>query len=419
MAELWRLREGLIIARRYGFEKLIVEVDSKAMVHALESIGDPRSSRFFMFFAKATGALTFLSTWDKTHPGAGWHVGHALLDLILEYNDTYMMNEKAEELRRQEAYDEGNKLSYVEYKSLKKVLKRCSACNTLKSSNECCSCCSHGDSNLEPCDSSAFCDQTFFPELKKEASDVAGCFSSRVRRLLRLHMAPGVQQYFISLRHCFVDDQQAMARECQMLMQYAVMNTTAMRKILKKYDKIHGSVKGRNFKSTISAEHLEILQSPWLIELGAFYLNFNAANGKSSRELFSSFPCDFDATEFTLTLTLPENIKLEYSLKCAVCLDFVFNPYALGCGHLFCKSCACRAASVMIYDGLKAASKESKCPICRQVGVYTNVVHMVELDLLLKRRFRKLWKERLVSDRAEALKQSRLFWELQTRYNEG
>nr|GMD47867.1 probable E3 ubiquitin-protein ligase BAH1-like [Ipomoea batatas] len=252
--------------------------------------------------------------------------------------------------------DEGNKLSYVEYKSLKKVLKRCSACNTLKSSNECCS----------------FCDQTFFPELKKEASDVAGCFSSRVRRLLRLHMAPGVQQYFISLRHCFVDDQQAMARECQMLMQYAVMNTTAMRKILKKYD-------------------------------------------KSSRELFSSFPCDFDATEFTLTLTLPENIKLEYSLKCAVCLDFVFNPYALGCGHLFCKSCACRAASVMICDGLKAASKESKCPICRQVGVYTNVVHMVELDLLLKRRFRKLWKERLVSDRAEALKQSRLFWELQTR----
>lgn len=200
--------------------------------------------------------------------------------------------------------DEGNKLSYVEYKSLKKVLKRCSACNTLKSSNECCS----------------FCDQTFFPELKKEASDVAGCFSSRVRRLLRLHMAPGVQQYFISLRHCFVDDQQAMARECQMLMQYAVMNTTAMRKILKKYDKIHGSVKGRNFKSTISAEHLEILQSPWLIELGAFCLNFNASNGKSSRELFSSFPCDFDATEFTLTLTLPENIKLEYSLKCAVCL---------------------------------------------------------------------------------------------------
>ncbi|XP_019187932.1 PREDICTED: probable E3 ubiquitin-protein ligase BAH1-like [Ipomoea nil] len=299
--------------------------------------------------------------------------------------------------------DEGNKLSYVEYKSLKKVLKRCSACNTLKASNECCS----------------LCDQTFFPELKKEASDIAGCFSSRVRRLLRLHMAPGVQRYFTSLRHCFVDDQQAMAQECQMLMQYAVMNTTAMRKILKKYDKIHGSVKGRNFKSTISAEHLEILQSPWLIELGAFYLNFNASNGRSSRELFSSFSCDFDASEFTLTLALPENIKLEYSLKCAVCLDFVFNPYALGCGHLFCKSCACRAASVMIYDGLKAASKESKCPICRQVGVYTNVVHMMELDLLLKKRFQKLWKERLVSDRAEALKQSRLFWELQTRYAVG
>lgn len=34
-------------------------------------------------------------------------------------------------------------------------------------------------------------------------------------------------------------------------------------------------------------------------------------------------------------------------------------------------------------------------------------------------RFRKLWKERLVCERAEALKQSRLFWESQTRYMVG
>lgn len=297
--------------------------------------------------------------------------------------------------------DEGNKLSYVEYKSLKKVLKRCSACNnTLKGSDECCS----------------MCDQTFFPELKKEASNIAGCFSSRVRRLLRLHTAPGVQRYFTSLRHCFTDNQQAMVQECHMLMQYAAMNAIAMRKILKKYDKIHGSVKGKNFKSAIRDEHLEILQSPWLIELGAFYLNFNASNDGSSKELFSSFSCDFDPSEFSLTLKLPDAVKLEYSLTCAVCLDFVFNPIALGCGHLFCKSCACSAASVMMCEGLKAASKESKCPICRQVGVYTDVVHMMEVDLLLKRSFRKTWKERLVYERAEAVKQSRLFWELQTRY---
>lgn len=49
--------------------------------------------------------------------------------------------------------------------------------------------------------------------------------------------------------------------------------------------------------------------------------------------------------------------------------DLVFNPYALGCGHLFCKSCACSAASVMIFQGLKAATSESKCPVCREVNL--------------------------------------------------
>ena len=45
----------------------------------------------------------------------------------------------------------------------------------------------------------------------------------------------------------------------------------------------------------------------------------------------------------------------------------VFNPYALSCGHLFCKLCACLAASVLVVEGLKAASSNAKCPVCREV----------------------------------------------------
>ena len=82
------------------------------------------------------------------------------------------------------------------------------------------------------------CDQKFFSELMKEASQVAGCFSSRVRHLLHLHVATGMQRYVLSLRHCFKDDRKAMVLEGWMLIEYALMNAIAIRKILKKYDKV-------------------------------------------------------------------------------------------------------------------------------------------------------------------------------------
>ncbi|XP_059669851.1 probable E3 ubiquitin-protein ligase BAH1-like [Cornus florida] len=305
-----------------------------------------------------------------------------------------------------------DKCSHVEYKRLKKVLKSCRTCRALKEgkmndsmSDQFC--------QFESC---PVCDQMFFSELMKEASDIAGCFSSRVRHLLHLHVASGMQRYLLRLRQCFANDQQAMVQEGQMLIEYVMMNAIAIRKILKKYDKVHSSVNGRNFKSKMQAEHIEILQSPWLIELGAFYMNFNESYGGGSDEISSPFSCDLSATEPVLTLKLPDSVKLEYNLTCAICLDLVFNPYALSCGHLFCKSCACSAASVMIFQGLKAARPEKKCPVCREVGAYANAVHMLELDLLLKKRCKEHWKEKLAAERAEAVKQSKEYWDLQTKF---
>ncbi|OIT08073.1 PREDICTED: probable E3 ubiquitin-protein ligase BAH1-like [Nicotiana attenuata] len=330
----------------------------------------------------------------------------------MKFGETFMEYLQGDQGKISEKYS-----PHVEYKRLKKVLKSCRSCraSALKESN------SNGEDDDHEAlncqfESCQLCDQKFFSELKKEASDIAGCFSSRVRRLLQLHTAPGMQKYLVILRQCFKNDQQAMMQECQILIEYAMMNAIAMQKILKKYDKVHCSVNGRNFKSKMRAERLEILQSPWLIELGALYLNFNESNGGKSNELFSQFSCNLSDTEPIMTLMFPDSVKLEYNLTCPICLDMVFNPYALGCGHLFCKSCACSAASVMIFQGIKAASKESKCPVCREVGTYANAVHMMELDLLLKKRYKQYWKERHASERAESVKQSRQYWDLQTRY---
>ncbi|PRQ44285.1 putative transcription factor C2H2 family [Rosa chinensis] len=311
------------------------------------------------------------------------------------------------------------KCSHVEYKRLKKVLKTCQTCKTFHDDEA-----EQEEASVDPdqnqlscqCQSCPVCDQTFFSELMKEASDIAICFNLRARHLLHLHVATGIQRYLLRFRQCFMYDQQAMVEEGRMLIEYATMNALAIRKILKKYDKVHCSENGKHFKSKLQAEHVELLQSPWLIELGAFYLNLEGSDGGELNELSSHFSCDLDATPPIMALILPDSLKMEYDLTCAICLETVFNPYALSCGHLFCKSCACSAASVFIFQGPKAADSDSKCPICRETGVYAKAVHMLELDLLLKRRCRDYWKERYTAERTDNMKQTKEFWDLQAKY---
>lgn len=72
------------------------------------------------------------------------------------------------------------------------------------------------------------------------------------------------------------------------------------------------------------AEHTEILQSPWLMELGAFCKNFNERRGNTGG-LHNPFLFDLTASAPTMTLILPDNVKLEYNLTCAICLVRLFS----------------------------------------------------------------------------------------------
>nr|KAJ0192037.1 hypothetical protein LSAT_V11C800452610 [Lactuca sativa] len=148
------------------------------------------------------------------------------------------------------------------------------------------------------------CDRMFFSKIMKENSDIMGCISSRVRHLVQLH--------------CKI----ALVLEGQMLIKYVIMNAIALRKILKKYDKVHNFVSGVNFRSNLQAEHLEILQSTWFIELVASYMNFSESNEMICCELCSYFSCDLSViiSKLVLKLVLPDYVALEYSLTCVVCL---------------------------------------------------------------------------------------------------
>lgn len=83
---------------------------------------------------------------------------------------------------------------------------------------------------------------------------------------------------------------------------------------------VHSSMNGENFKSKMHAEHIELLHSPWLIELGAFYLNSSGLDGCELHGVRGHFSCDLNITKVVMALILPDSIKLEYDLTCAICL---------------------------------------------------------------------------------------------------
>ncbi|KAL8255751.1 hypothetical protein R6Q59_030818 [Mikania micrantha] len=215
-----------------------------------------------------------------------------------------------------------------------------------------------------------------FSELTMAASNMADYISLRVKQLVHLHFNSSMPRFLSCLFQCFKDDQEQLMNKGLMLIQYVVMNAIALRKILKKYDKVHESSSGMNFKSKLQAKRLDIMQSPWLIESLAFCINLNGSDSLIPDEIFGplSFGLNLTGDGSMITLVLLGSEKVDCSLICPICLDLVFQPYALSCGHMFCKSCACLAADVLIIDGPKCASPEAKCPVCRERGVYDNSV---------------------------------------------
>ncbi len=67
---------------------------------------------------------------------------------------------------------------------------------------------------------------------------MVGCFNTRAQQLLQLHLASGLRKYVLRVKYSLARDSIAMIQEGQTLVKYASMNAIAVRKILKKYDKV-------------------------------------------------------------------------------------------------------------------------------------------------------------------------------------
>ncbi|KAF9622087.1 hypothetical protein IFM89_029371 [Coptis chinensis] len=307
-----------------------------------------------------------------------------------------------------------NELPGVGFKNLKKILKKCRShlqSQDLENTNG-----GVPENSSSSCPHQCpVCDGTFFSSLLNEMSAIVGCFNERAQKLLDLHLASGFRKYVVWFRSKQRKDHGDLIQEGKDLVTYAMINAIAIRKILKKYDKVHYCKQGQVFKSQAQSLHIEILQSPWLCELIAFHINLRETKARTISGLFEGFSLKFEDEKPLLSCSLFDSIKLDIELTCSICLDTVFDPVSLTCGHIFCYMCACSSASVTIVDGLKAALPRAKCPLCREAAVYEGAVHLEELNILLSRSCGEYWKERLQSERVERIRQAKEHWESQCR----
>ncbi|XWS36176.1 hypothetical protein CRYUN_Cryun20dG0062700 [Craigia yunnanensis] len=208
------------------------------------------------------------------------------------------------------------KLPEVGFKKLKKILKKCR--RDFQSKKDV-----NGVLDIQTCPQHCpVCDGTFFPSLLKEMSDVVGCFNERAQKLLELHLASGFKKYFIWFKGKLQGSHVALIQEGKDLVNYALINAIAIRKILKKYDKVHYSKQGQAFRSQAQSMHMEILQSPWLCELMAFHINLRGTKVKSGKTPAFLEGCylTFNDGKPSLSCDLFDSIKLDIDLTCSICL---------------------------------------------------------------------------------------------------
>ncbi|KAB1225335.1 E3 ubiquitin-protein ligase BAH1 [Morella rubra] len=314
---------------------------------------------------------------------------------------------------REDMKGKEEKLPGLGFQKLRKILKKCRRDFP----------CEKAIDGLTGCRSNcpehcSVCEGTFFPSLIEEMSSLVGCFNERAKRLCELHLASGFKKYLFRLRGNLQGDHHALIQEGKDLLTYALMNSVVVRRVLDQYDKIHCSTKGQTFKSRAQSLQIEILQNPWLYELMAFHINLREIKLKSENNASTSasdgINLIFNGGKPSLSCELINCVKLDIDLTCSICLDIVFDPVSLTCGHIFCHMCACSAASVTIVDGLKETQPNKKCPLCREEGVFGGAVQLNELNILLSKSCPTYWEERRQRERVERIQQAKQYWENQS-----
>ena len=226
-------------------------------------------------------------------------------------------------------------------------------------------------------------------------------------------------------------DARTEAREC---LRWAELNATALRKILKKWDKTNASGRGRRALAAYwKRSEYQMLHSPVTMELravagmlregedgpvwntrgsfgsvgsvGEVAGGASAADDSGSDEASPGVTSGSDGTH----AASQGNAHESEQPTCGVCLDTLYKPVGLECGHVFCRDCLLRAAGVLDHRGTSLAVSlrgrqtvsrvaageaalepaswraRDKCPECRQSGVFLTSTRLRHVEACIKR----------------------------------
>ena len=144
-------------------------------------------------------------------------------------------------------------------------------------------------------------------------------------------------------------DLQTEAKEC---LHWIELNSTALRKILKKWDKTNHSDKGRQtLRKYWSDSKYQMLYSPLILELravaGMLQGGEEGPHWEDDDLQFSGVGLNSDPGDETSQAFAPQSAVNKQILSCGICLDTLYKPVGLSCGHVFCRDCLLQSAGIL------------------------------------------------------------------------